>query len=358
MTHYYSSAQLAFFRSALALLANSVEQGSQVIAESIDQKLPSPISGEIDTTALPKMDAYATQSIASSIEPSEPKVKHIFSGLTWFSKKKETSSDSSSKPVAVVEDQVVVKHSASIVEITSREHPKEVCFSTTDTRITSRFFSELPWAAKSTHHNIESLVDNLSVIVEPLSTPGINPKFGDGSLCAGSFFKALPWAELPVKSSTALNIENIAASKEVADFTQSAVVDSATTVIESQTAKSFFSDMPWLQANDILVNGQHAKPDSNQDIPDHQVAPETTQFFELKPVGRYFQSLPWHDKSIVVAASVQDITQASNDDISSIFAAATQSALLAAQKSQLPNNPQGNNKIDTFFSSLPWDGNR
>ncbi|WP_394752534.1 hypothetical protein [Crenothrix sp.] len=373
MTQYYTSAQLAFFRSALALLANSVEQGGQVISKdissvdtgNIDQKSSHVIFDETDAKASLKIDAYATtQSVPSSIEPNEPKVKHIFSGLGWFSKKKDVSSDQSSKLVVGVEEQGVVNHVSNVVEITSREHPKEIHLSTVDTRITRSFFSELPWAAQVIGQKVESIADTLGATDVQSPITQISSALSHSGLSARSFFEELPWIQPPVRSPLSPSITSpqpyIATPKNVVDLNLTNLADSAATGIYGQTAKSFFSDMPWLHANVIRVNGQHTELSANQDKPDHQTDLfAASQIFELnQPVGRYFQSLPWQDKPIVAIAAFQGVADRGNDDIASIFSAASQSALLAAQKSHLLNSQQGNKKIDTFFSSLPWDGPR
>jgi hypothetical protein len=127
--------------------------------------------------------------------------------------------------------------------------------------------------------------------------------------------------------------------------------ESASVGIPRQSASSFFSNVPWLLPKAAPSNTQSTKLDLKQSVPESQ------SLRPAKPVGGYFQALPWQVKPASKGADSFSVSGSHSEGVSGIFAAATQSALRASQKGERINIQPDNQGMEKFFGSLPWSGN-
>jgi hypothetical protein len=362
MAYPYTPAQLAAFRSALAVLAEGVLQGDLVVAEqslfvakeSVQQASDDVVSSKPEE--MPESEAYANpiQSFLPDLkDSSKPKAKHILSRLSWFSKKPEVTFVPPDDLSDVDSSGGTTKSTTAQTKIV-RDYPK-------DTRIVSSFFSGLPWATSK--DKIDNLIDGSGAIAELGLNNSVNLLHHQGSLPAKNFFGGLPWfienhkkIEFPV--ATGLEPRQVQVGYAEKTITIDRIVDKPLPINEA-VANVYFSALPWFASKEASTHTQSVKAEPQKSIPYHQVVQlESPQLSELaKPMGGYFQTLPWQAKPVTSGIGDLDVSEASNEGIPSIFVAATHSALRAAEKAQTINGQPTNKRTDKFFSLLPWNGN-
>jgi hypothetical protein len=289
--------------------------------------------------AIPAGHDYAQDSrVASS---NTQIASSYFTGLPWAEKSARTDEATQSVALNVKTD---------ILPVTSR-----------NTVSVNSFFASLPWSNESGKATESLLASGLTgkqesvahqstktiTIDRKSSAQRISSRSNEADRSVKEYFAALPWTLEAAKSVQKLdsipslqsNVTNLVSNESAAD------------AISRQTASSFFSNAAWLQPKAGSANTQSAKLDLKQSVPESQ---------SLRPgaaVDGYFQSLPWQIKPVSKGTESFSMTGTGNSGSAGMFAAATQSALRASQKGKMINSQQGNMSMDTFFSSLPWQGN-
>jgi hypothetical protein len=365
MAYPFTPAQIEAFRAALATLAEGIKQGDRANADEkfiglmrgIEQK-----SADVDL-------APNIPLVAPPKEIGKSKPKGIFARFNWFSKNTEAKIPPKTKESSIADAGQETPSAAAY------DPAKEVVFSSSDTRIVGSFFAGLPWALKKTADYNGSFISADTRIVSSFF-PGLpwvskaNEKkietIVESTLpaikSATSFFSELPWlakknqgvaveAE-PVQALTDLPIKTITIDR----------IGKAKAPISSQvevvsTAKDYFFSLPWVQPNSLAASDQTTNiglSPSSQEMQFESVS----NVGSTKSLDGYFQSLPWQGKSGAEKTDFISISTQGDTERPSIFAAATQSALRAAEKAQVTNVESGYKKMDEFFSSLPWRGSR
>jgi hypothetical protein len=288
--------------------------------------------------AIPAHHEYVQDSrVASS---NAQIVSSYFTGLPWAEKSARTGEAAKSVALNVKSDSLPVS-GRNTVSVNS-------------------FFASLPWSNESRKATEPLLASGLTAKQEPVtplpktitidrksSAQPISSRSNEADRSVKEYFAALPWTLEAAKSvkkvdstpSVQSNVTNLVSNESAAD------------AISGQTASSFFSNAAWLQPKTGSANTQDAKLDLTQSVPESQ----SERFATV--VDSYFQALPWQVKPVSKANESFSITGTGNAGSAGMFAAATQSALRASQKGKMTNNQQGNMSMDTFFSSLPWQGN-
>jgi hypothetical protein len=364
MAYPYTPAQLAAFRSALAVLAEGVLQGDLVVAEqslfvakeSMPQASDDVVSSKPEEMPESEVFANPIQSFLPDLKgSSKPKAKHILSRLSWFSKKPEAIFVPPDDLFGVDTSGEAIKSTTAQTEIV-RDYPK-------DTRIVSSYFSGLPWAASK--DKIDNLIDGSGAIAELRLNNAVNLLHHQGSFSAKIFFSELPWfienhkkIESPVATGLEPRQEQVGLGHTEKTITIDRIVDKPLPINEA-VADVYFSALPWFAPKEASTHTQSVKAELQKSIPYHQaVQLESPQLSELaKPMGGYFQALPWQTKPVTSGVGDLGVSEASNEGIPSIFVAATHSALRAAEKVQTINGQPTNKRTDKFFSLLPWNGN-
>jgi hypothetical protein len=289
--------------------------------------------------AIPAHHEYAQDSrVASS---NAQIVSSYFTGLPWAEKSARTGE--AAKSVVLLD---VKSDSLSV--------------SGRNTVSANSFFASLPWSNESRKATEPLLASGLTVnqeSVTPLpktitidrksSVQRISSRSSEADRSVKDYFAALPWT-----LDAAKNVQKVDSTPSVqSNVTNLVSNESADDAISGQTASSFFSNAAWLQPKTGSANTQSVKFDLKQSTPESQ----SSRF--VTAVDSYFQALPWQVKPVSKATESFSITGTGNSGSAGMFAAATQSALRASQKGKMNNSQQGNMSMDTFFSSLPWQGN-
>ena len=208
-----------------------------------------------------------------------------------------------------------------------------------------------------------------------LDVPAEAPGFGEGLLPAivtvhdvqktvvplaytnnvSGYFGGLPWGTRPSIQTVDRSEATVIAGLEVSN--KSPISGVAGKANHTHTVKVFFQTIPWDQKN-ASSNVLGEAFDFKQDLPVRQAGQiDSTKATALvEPMGKYFKSLPWQGGISAKAIDLKQNHGEWNGVGSSIFAAATQSALRASQKGTASESPLTAKNTEKYFSSLPWNG--
>lgn len=365
MAFPFTPAQLAAFRSALANLAEAIAQGDKALGDAdyirlnqaampkpeLEPVKPAPVAEAPNIQVQPA--APLTQASTPVVEVkspvvkppvapkpasvpapapdvSKPKSKGLF-GLNWFGKK-STEEDKEEKPVAA--KTVTVKVSDKQEQQQAKpptEVEKAARVRIADGWVANSFFAELPWSRP----NDKSITTTGQLVGQQAELARYYPK--DAS-SVGDFFANVPWS---VKPKVSLTPVASAALLHKAHLSQ-------------QRVNAYFTGLPWSEK----------KPGAVLSVA--ELAQARSASLSKQNVSAFFASAAWlvppaQDKPAQPAVtgglekqpSAINIRNPAQVEANTMFAAATQSALVAAEKGR-SNSPPELLRTDKYFNSLPW----
>lgn len=390
MPYPYTPAQLAAFRTAMALLAEGIVQGEKALSDERYIRLMEAAAPADRTTVTTATESPKTPEIFTE-QTSEPKEGFTF--LSWFKKKKTDA-----PATATLTRAESFKKSANVTPPT-RKIPETFYFESSDTRIVSRFLADLPWSGKPQ-----------DAVTLPVGTsPATLTNDHADNRNVSQFFSGLPWvsggksAAVPVS----VAVDNfVAPIKESFDIAGQSTTLTADAPSRDQLAKTFFSGLPWQVADQknkiavettfeqsqalpektITINRKAFKPVEDA-ATDQNTAPSVKAYFSSLPwsqksghnytgqsqliprleqvpsgkekvLGDYLQNLPWDGSQPDSKSASSKLDLTSTKEGQGIFALATQSALQASKKGQKSKSQPLQKNMAKFFSDLPWSGSR
>lgn len=344
MAFPFTPAQLAAFKLAMANLAEGILQGDKALGDEEYVRLnqavmpkPEPVKPAPVAKVQEKVVPLTQQSTspvvevkspvveppvapnpapAPALEASKSKSKGLF-GLNWFSKK-STESTEEVKRAAPKTAGVSVKVSDKKQQEAAKpdtEVDKAARARIAEGWVANSFFAELPWSRPN-----EKSVAAAASSAQPVELARYYPKDTSN---VGDFFASLPWSvSRPYVPASAMAVSQARVIRE--------------------SVNTYFSGLPWAErkagAEPIIV--------ANQLVAARQTA----------PIGSYFQTLPWQQIPQGKAAEAIHVNNPASQEASGMFAAATQSALMAAEKGS-SKKPADTTNTDKYFNALPWGGN-
>ncbi len=367
MAFPFTPAQLAAFRSALANLAEGIAQGDKALGDAEYMRLnqavmpkpepvkPAPVAEapkiqvqpaapltqastpvvEVKSPVVEPPVAPKPASVpAPALEVSKPKNKGLF-GLNWFGKK-STEEDKEERPVAAkpitakVSDKKEQQKAKPATEV-----EKAARVRIADGWVANSFFTELPWSRP----NDKSIYSSGQLVGQQAELARYYPK--DAS-SVGDFFANVPWS---VKPKVGLTPVASAALLRKAQLSQ-------------QRVNAYFTGLPWAEKKSGAV------------LSVAELAQAWSANLSKQNVSAFFASAAWlappaQDKQVqpAVTGSLENQPSAINIrnpvhvEANTMFAAATQSALVAAEKGR-SNSPAELVRTEKYFNSLPWQGGR
>jgi hypothetical protein len=331
MASYFTSAQLALFRSALSTLAGGIAEGDK---DNADVKVLS----EVQQTQIVERELVEDNLIQPVITPakesSKPESKKLFPGFSWFSKKDKSVVAPRADKSILDEAQVAAKTTFVESEVVAVANPKTVSRVASDSHLVISFFTGLPWSKKNaaagsapafsaTKHGFESKIDG---------------DYQPDSRIAGSFFTDLPWS-----SKAKIAVAPVAIS---ADRDYSEEIKVASLVVQS--VSSYFPGLPWSEKS--VKTGVATQPVALDVKTDN--LPVLSR--NTVSVNSFFASLPWSNDSRKSADSVvAPGLAAKQESVTQSPKTITIDRKSAAQRISSPSS-EADRLVKDYFAALPW----
>jgi hypothetical protein len=342
------------FLAGLPWSGNSSEDLFKSTAPSLNRT-----DGQVGSAFVPDF----AQEKAESLSQDDRVASRFFSGLPWTSN-----------------DLIAVVKTGSLDE-SDTEIAKPVEVSAISGNLTSAklFFSDLPWRGGDgltfqPASAVEPIIEQVEIRSEKTITINVSDSksfeitekvIQKKAQLAREYFLSLPWQsgnkKTPDKNTPTFFQEESRPDyrhdeKSIAEESIGAAKDVASKSVNS-SANSFFSQIPGDESkrSSLNIHDISSSPFTSA-RPVQETQPEFSS--EGKRVGNYFQSLPWQGgiKINQNPYHKQDSAQI-DQEVTGIFALATQSALKASQKIQADETRESNKRMDNYFRSLPWKGN-
>ncbi len=389
MPYPYTPAQLAAFRTAIAILAEGLVQGEKALSDE-------------QFTRLMQAAAAEDRAPAATVSPTTPDTvtkqtslpKEGFTFLSWFKKKKTEA------PAATNLARADSTNKSASVTPPTRKIPETFYFESSDTRIVSRFLADLPWSGKPQD----------TVMMTAGTSPATLTNERVDNRIVSQFFSGLPWVSggknstAPITQPVDIFVAPIKESFDIAGQSTSLTTNAPS---RDRLAKAFFSGLPWqvtdqknivaietvsnlskaLPEKTITISRRESKPAGQTIKTDQNLAPTVKAYFSSLPwspnrsankigqsqsiqqlgqqpsgkekaLGDYSPNLPWDGSQQDSKSVSSKLDLSATKEAQGIFALATQSALQASKKVQKNKSQPLQKNMANFFSHLPWNGNR
>ncbi|MBK8814909.1 MAG: hypothetical protein IPN42_05090 [Methylococcaceae bacterium] len=243
------------------------------------------------------------------------------------------------------------------------EIPSLFHFESSDSRVASRFFSDLPWIDDKAKHVVDFGNPLTGVTSHPDSVQEKIENKSQDNRIASFFFSELPWVsnDSLAEYQTGFSKETLVEKPDVARDDEIPVAITTPNRVEPN-AKLFFSDLPWSKETDKSVKSLTAaettlssevefRAEKTITISLKDSKSENTKNTDLKQAENakaFFLRLPWENSKNTANGFSNTFT--SNDLWDESLIATNEVICLANDV----NEDNSNSTANSFFSQLPW----